>query len=631
MSTLPYGPTWTKHKKAFMINCPTVEIHKSRANLDELIPWDHLVQIAITFIRPASTHGQCVEPQPQSKVNQQEQTHTLPSLKQNWKRMARTIFQQQLGAVISEMEEVSQKASGVAIKGSNKDKRGRMEETSTEISKKACTKEAHSNKVVVASLKIQGSPFTWNNKRDKMHNVREKLDRAVASPFWSLLFPNATLLHLEDVGLDHHPLLLDTELSRKKLKQQFQFDVRWVEKQEGALTMLGRDRILKPLKKNLRWKSIEKNTSGLKNPELNGFTWGIKAPAFSMQRLSRGDAGIILLASKRAKEIKRATFSINPSKAPGEDGLTGLFFQKQWNIIGTDICAAILEFFQNGKMIRSINHTVITLVPKVKQVQTMKDLHPIGLCNVLYKIIFKILTSRLQPFMNAIIGDEQSAFTKGQLIFDNILLGHELMHSLRLRKQGKKYGMALKLDISKAYECVKWQYLQHMLQVFGFNDYWTKWIMESNKQTFDELREQIRHKLAGWKEQLLSKGGREVLIKAVAQAIPIYAMSCFKLPVILCNEINSLMANFWWGQHKEEAKLHLVTWKNMCEPKRQGGLGFRDLQAFNMPIVAKQGWRILSKPNSLLARVLKVRYFPHTSFLQAKAGSKPSSGWRNIL
>lgn len=144
-------------------------------------------------------------------------------------------------------------------------------------------------------------------------------------------------------------------------------------------------------------------------------------------------------------------------------GLLFYFFQKYWGNIGQYVSNAIINFFEGGRMLKNVNHTIITLIPKVKQVESIKDLRPIRLCNVFYKIITKILTNRLQAFIDSIIDEEQNAFVKGRLIFDNILHGHEFIHSLNQRKNGKNYGMALKLDVSKAYEYVEWSFLQHML------------------------------------------------------------------------------------------------------------------------------------------------------------------------
>lgn len=108
-------------------------------------------------------------------------------------------------------------------------------------------------------------------------------------------------------------------------------------------------------------------------------------------------------------------------------------------------------------------------------------------------------------------------------------------------------------------------------------------------------------KLAGWKEKLLSMGGKEILIKAVAQAIPTYTMSCFQLPKSLCEELEGMMRRFWWGQRQQDSKIAWVCSKKMCKSKLRGGMGFRNLQAFNLAMLAKQGWRLVMNLDSLVA------------------------------
>ena len=149
-------------------------------------------------------------------------------------------------------------------------------------------------------------------------------------------------------------------------------------------------------------------------------------------------------------------------------------------------------------------------------------------------------------------------------------------------------------------------------------------IGRSKNQVFYILKERVGQKLAGWKGKLLSMGGKEILIRAVAQAIPTYTMSCFQLPQGLCDDLESMIRNFWWGQKHQESKMAWVGWKQMCHPKSKGGLGFRNLRAFNLAMLAKQAWRILTNPTSLIARVLKARYFPSGDILSATLGSNPS-------
>ena len=117
----------------------------------------------------------------------------------------------------------------------------------------------------------------------------------------------------------------------------------------------------------------------------------------------------------------------------------------------------------------------------------------------------------------------------------------------------------------------------------------------------------------------------------VLQSIPTYAMRFFHLPVSLCLELNSMMSNFWWGQRGEEQKLHWISWKKLCKPKICGGMGFRDLQFFNQALLAKQGWRILTSPDTLLHKVLKCKYFPNCFFMEATIPSYSSYTWRQSI
>ncbi|KAM2950773.1 hypothetical protein COP2_000350 [Malus domestica] len=108
-------------------------------------------------------------------------------------------------------------------------------------------------------------------------------------------------------------------------------------------------------------------------------------------------------------------------------------------------------------------------------------------------------------------------------------------------------------------------------------------------------------------------------------------MCILKFPVVVCQELDALVAKFWWGSHGENRKIHWVSKEVLGLPKDMGGLGFRNFQEFNDAFLAKQCWRLLTEPNSLWARVIKARYFPHCSFWEAKKGARASWAWSSLL
>jgi hypothetical protein len=155
-------------------------------------------------------------------------------------------------------------------------------------------------------------------------------------------------------------------------------------------------------------------------------------------------------------------------------------------------------------------------------------------------------------------------------------------------------------------------------------------IGRSKNQVFNFIQDKVWKKLKGWKENNLSYAGRGTLIKVVAQAIPTYLMSIFLIPKNLCNQMESMMSRFWWGSNVDQRKIHWINWKKTCKQKNLGGMGFRDLRAFNEALLAKQGWRIITEPHSLMAKTLKAKYFPSCKFLQAKQGYRSSYSWQSI-
>jgi len=446
-----------------------------------------------------------------------------------------------------------------------------------------------------------------------------------------------------------------------------------------------------------------------------------------------------LIKTFTGEEVEEALRSIRDLKAPGPDGMPSVFYKRFWSLVGEQVKKEVLAVLNGGPMPQGWNDTIIVLIPKVKNPTQLKDLRPISLCNVLYKLISKVLANRLKKILPDIISYSQSAFVPGRLITDNVLLAYEMTHYLRNKRTGKEGCAAIKLDMSKAYDRVEWKFLEKMMRKLGFAHRWIEMVMKCvtsvryrikvngvytepfrphrglrqgdplspylfilcaeglsslikraeekgniigiricwgapavshlffaddtlmlikasashaeclqqilslyedvsgqmvNKEKtsimfspntskhvrdqvltalgvehtaknekylglpiyigkykqhmFEHIKQRIWARIQGWQEKLLSRAGKEIMIKAVAQAIPTYAMSCFDLTKGLCEQISSMIGRYWWNQQDKENKIHWVSWEKITRTKRNGGLGFRDLHIFNIAMLARQ-------------------------------------------
>ncbi|XP_019150536.1 PREDICTED: uncharacterized protein LOC109147328 [Ipomoea nil] len=344
-----------------------------------------------------------------------------------------------------------------------------------------------------------------------------------------------------------------------------------------------------------------------------------------------------------------------------------------------------------------------------KTPEYVTDLRPIALSNVVYRVMAKMLANRMNPLMEGVISESQSAFIPDRLITDNILLAAEVGHFLNRKQCGVGGWSALKLDMAKAYDRVEWPFLRRMMLALGFHGGWVELIMKCvtsvsyniqakveeateikrcltvyenlsgqavnyhkssicySRNTSDEDRQsvaqilgvaqapnfgkylglpsfigrhkkaafayvedKIRQRIGSWNKKLLSQAGKEILLKTVTQSMPTFSMSVFLLPVSVCTAIERTMNRYWWDSGTDR-RIHWKAWDKLCVPKKYGGLGFKDLRAFNLAMLGKQAWRMLTKPDSLVARVYKARYFPKGSFFDAQVGNNPSFCWRSIM
>jgi hypothetical protein len=176
-------------------------------------------------------------------------------------------------------------------------------------------------------------------------------------------------------------------------------------------------------------------------------------------------------------EISDALFQIGPLKVPGVDGFPARFYHQNWGTLKVEVINAVKLFFATNRMPDGVNATAIVLIPKIDQPETLKDFRPISLCTVVYKVVAKCLVNRLRPILGDIISINQSAFVPGRLITDNALVAFECLHFIKQNNNANKNYCAYKLELSKAYYRVDWDFLKKVMQRLGFSHRWVDWIM----------------------------------------------------------------------------------------------------------------------------------------------------------
>ncbi|KAL8124533.1 hypothetical protein AgCh_012252 [Apium graveolens] len=240
-----------------------------------------------------------------------------------------------------------------------------------------------------------------------------------------------------------------------------------------------------------------------------------------------------LIREVSSEEIKEVIFQMGDDKASGLNGYSALFFKKAWVVIGEDVCQAVKEFFVTGKLLKEVNATLLALNPKMDHPKVVGEFRPIALCNFIYKCITKIITNRIEACLSGLVDDTHNAFILGHHISDNILLTQEL-----LKNHHRKVGSprcAIKVDIKKAYNSVYWDFLIDALQLFGFPD-----------------------KMIGRIRECISSPSYSVILNVIKQ-------------------VEKRIRNFIWGGKEMSKGKSKVSWKDVCCPKQEGGLGLRDL------------------------------------------------------
>ena len=166
-----------------------------------------------------------------------------------------------------------------------------------------------------------------------------------------------------------------------------------------------------------------------------------------------------------------------PLKAPEPYSMPPLFYQNYWELVGGDVTKTILSYLNSAFVPHPLNHTFLTLIPKIKNPISVSNYCPISLCNVLYKIFSKVLANHLKKNLTKHYFRATKCFYKNCLISDNILVAFETLHSMNVHKSTKLGYMVVKLDMSKAYDRVEWIFLERVMRKLGFNERWINLMM----------------------------------------------------------------------------------------------------------------------------------------------------------
>ncbi|KAA3490135.1 reverse transcriptase [Gossypium australe] len=362
-----------------------------------------------------------------------------------------------------------------------------------------------------------------------------------------------------------------------------------------------------------------------------------------IKRVISNEDNVTLLSHFREEEVWAALKSMGPTKALGSDGFPALFFQRYWHIVGKEVLMFCLGILNRNKDFDLVNVTEIVLIPKIPNPSTLVNFRLISLCSVLYKIVAKTIANRLQNVIGSCIDEGRMRFCEEDDDQDEICTG---MGGFGNEMSAKQAGLVKGAKVSRreseifhllfADDCMKFredtkQGARNMKEILKEYENCSGQCVNFNKSTifYSSNTSAVAKELVTDLLGVRNSSNPEKYL-GLPNAIPTFAMSCFLLTKTLCGMIENKIARFWWQKGAGKRGIHWCKWSHLCRPKEEGGLGFRSMAQFNIALLAKQGWRFLTSPDSLVARVFKAKYFPDCCFRYSSLGSSSSYVWRSI-
>nr|XP_025692428.1 uncharacterized protein LOC112794656 [Arachis hypogaea] len=348
------------------------------------------------------------------------------------------------------------------------------------------------------------------------------------------------------------------------------------------------------------------------------------------------------------EEIQSAMFSMGAWKAPGPDGLPPIFYQSNWESVKTSVVNWVFQVFNNHEEIKVANSTYISLIPKIDAPETFSHFRPIGLCNVSYKLITKIISHRLKQVMPKLIGPSQSSFVPGRQSADNIIIAQEAIHSMRIKKGACGY-MAIKIDLEKAYDLLNWEFIRDTLIEARLPENLVDLIshcylsaemkvlwngIPSNSFTpsrgirqgdpmspylfvlcIERLSQIISFAVNQnfWEPMVLNRGGPKLSHLCFADDIVLFGKASMEQVEVVRGILDlfckcSGQKNFLWGSVSSGRKPHLISWEKVCLPKSQGGLGLRPARVLNNANLMKLAWKLIHNKDALWVKIVRSKY-----------------------